>query len=61
MSSKKGSPYKAGRPSGYANGGSVEGVSQRKAIAMGGKHTISGSSSKGVVEQNAKGHFQRKK
>lgn len=54
---KKGgsSGFKAGRPSGYANGGKVEGVSQHKSIAMGGAHEGKG---KGV---NSGGKFQRTK
>lgn len=53
---KTGSPFKAGRPSGYANGGSVEGVSQHKQIAMGGD-----GQSRTRVAQNERGHFQKKK
>ena len=49
--------FKSGRPSGYANGGKVEGVSQHKGIAMGGSHEPSG---KGVA-QNSGGKFQRRK
>ena len=51
--------FKAGRPSGYANGGKVEGVSQHKSIAMGGSHDVQ-SGGKGVA-QNTTGKFQRRK
>ena len=59
MTKKQGSSYKPGRPSQLANGGTVEGVPLRKAIAMGGHPTVE-AKGKGVV-QNTKGHFQRKK
>lgn len=59
MATKKGSksPYRAGRPSGYANGGKVEGVSQHKGLAMGGSHEGKGPG----VAQNSSGKFQRRK
>lgn len=59
MTKKQGSSYKPGRPSRLANGNSVAGVPLRKAIAMGGHPTVE-APGKGV-EQNTKGHFQRKK
>lgn len=52
---KQCSQYSRGRPAKMANGGKVEGVSQRKAIAMGG------GDGKTVVEQNKAGGFQRRK
>ena len=59
MAKSKGSGFKPGRPSQLANGHSVAGVPLRKAIAMGGNPTVE-APGKGV-EQNTKGHFQRKK
>lgn len=61
MAAKKGgkSPFRAGRPSGYANGGKVEGVSQHKSLAMGGSHDVQ-APGKGVV-QNGGGKFQKRK
>ena len=59
MAKSKGSEFKPGRPSQLANGGTVEGVPLRKAIAMGGNPTVE-AKGKGVV-QNSKGSFQRKK
>ena len=53
---KQCSQYSRGRPAKMANGGKVEGVSQRKAIAMGGA-----SDGKHVAEQNKAGGFQRRK
>ena len=61
MAKKGGSKsgFKPGRPSGYANGGKVEGVSQHKSLAMGGSHDVQ-APGKGVV-QNSGGKFQKRK
>lgn len=53
------SPFKAGRPAQMAQGKVVEGVPQRKGIAMGGKTNDGGR--RGVIVQNEDGNFQRKK
>ena len=56
------SDYRAGRPSKTTapSDSVIEGVSLHKAIAMGGHPEVE-AKGKGVVEQNSKGHFQRKK
>lgn len=59
MGKKQGSEFKPGRPSSLGNGRKIEGVSQHKAIAMGGSPDTQ-SSGKGVV-QSSGGKFQRRK
>lgn len=53
--SKKSGGCMPGRPAKYAHGGKVEGVSQHKALAMGG------GSGKVESKVTPKGTFQRKK